>query len=220
MAIVQNTLIGRSKGRVGNAVFTTWKGRNVLKQKPEIVTNPRSALQQQQRSKFTTLMAIGKSLRPVLQLGFKEYAGTVSWLNRFISTNTGSGLLDWDEVFSVWKTDFKNLVISEGSLHPTFVNVDSVEAGVIVDGVPMTDVVLAWDMTPISNQSVDDSLIVTVMSGGSTVYSIRKVARGAGGTTIEIKDRPFSSTDQIYVSAFFISVDGRIVSGNSTVSNV
>ena len=69
MAIVQNTLIGRSSGRVGNAVFTQWKGKNVLKQKPEIVTNPRTALQQQQRSRFTTLMAIGKSLRPILQFG-------------------------------------------------------------------------------------------------------------------------------------------------------
>jgi len=33
-----------------------------------------------------------------LQLGFKEYAGPVTWLNSFISTNTGSGLLSWDEI--------------------------------------------------------------------------------------------------------------------------
>ena len=101
MAIVQNTLIGRSSGRVGNAVFSQWKGRNVLKQKPEIVTNPRTALQQQQRSKFVTLMALGKSLRTALQLGFKEYANQMSWLNRFMSTNNGSGVLNFIPDYNV-----------------------------------------------------------------------------------------------------------------------
>lgn len=223
MAIVQNTLIGRSKGRVGNAVFTTWKGRNVLKQKPEIVTNPRSALQQQQRSRFVTLMAIGKSLRPVLQLGFKEYAGTVSWLNRFMSTNSGSGLLFWMEGTQSWRVDYENLVVSEGSLHPTLVRIDSVEAGQIVNGTAMTDVVLVWEFPAISNQTNLDTMVVVLISGDTTAYSIREFTRSGVGPTTDIAnvtipmlDRPAASTDPVYASVFFISSDGRIVSGNST----
>lgn len=223
MAIVQNTLIGRSSGRVGNAVFTQWKGRNVLKQKPEIVTNPRSALQQQQRSRFTALMAIGKSLRPILQLGFKEYAGSVTWLNRFISTNTGSGLLTWNEVNQSWDPDFKNLVVSEGSLHPTFVSIDSVETGPVINGVAMTDVVCQWEWPAISNQNNLDTLVVVLISGEYTTYSIRQITRNGSMHTAPIADHTFTMTDRPYayglpitMAAFFVSSDGRIVSGNNT----
>lgn len=223
MAIVQNTLIGRSSGRVGNAVFTQWKGKNVLKQKPEIVTNPRTALQQQQRSRFTTLMAIGKSLRPVLQLGFKEYAGSVTWLNRFISTNTNSGLLSWDEPTQTWEAALKNLVVSEGSLHPTFVSIDSVEIGPVVNGVAMTDVVCTWEWPAISNQNNLDTLVVVLISGAYTTYSIRQITRNGSMHTAPIADHTFTMIDRphaygqpITMAAFFVSSDGRIVSGNNT----
>jgi hypothetical protein len=223
MAIVQNTLIGRSSGRVGNAVFTQWKGRNVLKQKPEIVTNPRTALQQQQRSRFTTLMAIGKSLRPVLQLGFKEYAGSVTWLNRFMSTNTGSGLLSWNESTQSWESDFRNLVVSEGSLHPTFVSIDSVEIGPVINGDAMTDVVCQWEWPAISNQNNLDTLVVVLISGEFTTYSIRQITRNGSmhtaptaDHTFTMIDRPYAYVQPITMAAFFVSSDGRIVSGNNT----
>lgn len=228
MAIVQNTLIGRSSGRVGNAVFSQWKGRNVLKQKPEIVTNPRTALQQQQRSKFVTLMALGKSLRPALQLGFKEYANQMSWLNRFMSTNNGSGVLNFVAEYNVWETDLSKIVISEGSLNPTFIGIDSIDAGDIIDGVAMTNLTLSWPKIPVNNQSIDDRIVVVVMYNESTVYKLREVTRNGEAPydptkafyTIKLNDRPYTAGTQIYIAAFFVSADGRIVSGNSVAMGV
>lgn len=51
MAIVSNTLIGKTRGSVGNVTFTTWKGRNVIKEKSK-PANPNSEKQAKQRLKF------------------------------------------------------------------------------------------------------------------------------------------------------------------------
>ena len=52
MAVTQNTHIGRSKNAFATAVFTTWKGRNVMKGKPISVHNPDTPAQKKQRSAF------------------------------------------------------------------------------------------------------------------------------------------------------------------------
>jgi len=57
MAIVSNTLIGKSRGSVGNATFTVWKGRNVLKEKSTNPANPRTPAQLLQRAKFSRMVA-------------------------------------------------------------------------------------------------------------------------------------------------------------------
>ena len=52
MAKVSNTLIGKTRGSVGNVTFTVWKGRNVIKEKSNAPANPNTLLQQAQRAKF------------------------------------------------------------------------------------------------------------------------------------------------------------------------
>jgi hypothetical protein len=57
MAIPSNTLIGKTKGSVGNVTFTTWKGRNVIKEKSNSPANPRTPAQVAQRAKFSKITA-------------------------------------------------------------------------------------------------------------------------------------------------------------------
>jgi hypothetical protein len=33
MAVIQNPIIGRAKNKFANAIFTTWKGKNIIKSK-------------------------------------------------------------------------------------------------------------------------------------------------------------------------------------------
>lgn len=55
MAKVSNTLIGKTRGSVGNVTFTVWKGRNVIKEKSNAPANPNTPLQQAQRARFKKL---------------------------------------------------------------------------------------------------------------------------------------------------------------------
>jgi len=87
MAIVQNPLIGAAKQKIGNAVFSTWKGIYVLKTKPVSVANPQTDAQVQQRSAFAQMVAIFRSLPAVIRVGFKKLAVKQSEFNAFTSYN-------------------------------------------------------------------------------------------------------------------------------------
>ena len=203
MAVVQNLLIGRSRGRVGNVVFSTHKGQNILKAKAEIVANPRSVLQQANRARFVALMAIGRMLRPILALGFKEYAGSVTWLNKFMSTNSYSDLMIWDDTTSSWLTQLENVVVAEGQLLPTpFLDVAS----------SATTLNVNWETSPLANQSAEDLLIIVVMCKSDTQYQIKEVARSSGAADIAFLGGTVGDT--VYYAGFFISPNGTIVSNS------
>ena len=66
MAQVNNPIIGHARGKVGSVVFSTWKGKNIIKEKPATVANPRTANQVANRSRFVAMIALAKLLRPLL----------------------------------------------------------------------------------------------------------------------------------------------------------
>lgn len=199
MAVVQNTLIGRARGRVGNVVFSTHKGQNILKQKPEIVANPRTASQQLARARFTALLQIGLLLRPLLPIGFRQFGGQVSWLNKFMSINSASGLMVLDPNTLVYVPDWNNLVISDGSLYPTaYIGV--------ADG---TDVTLTWWNIPEANQS-DEDLFFVFISGTDGQELIKGEASRVDGTIVVPMVNTIGST--LYAVGFFMNPTTLIVS--------
>lgn len=86
MAISQNPIIGRTKKTLGNVVFTTWKGRNVIKTRPLTVGNPRTMRQQNQRAKFAVLVSLSKALMAKAKKKFCLNNGTTEY-NQFVSMN-------------------------------------------------------------------------------------------------------------------------------------
>jgi hypothetical protein len=87
MAIVQNPLTGRSKQKFANAVFSTWKGKNVVKSKPLSVGNPRTELQTKQRSRFTTAVNATRGVTDFIRKAFKESAIGMTEFNVFVKKN-------------------------------------------------------------------------------------------------------------------------------------
>lgn len=203
MAVVQNTLIGRAKGRVGNLVFRTHKGQNIISQKAEIVANPRSGQQQANRSRFTMLMALGLLLRPIIALGFKEYSGRLSWLNKFQSTNSYSDVLIWDAINSEWQQDLNKVVISEGSLHQTELTADSATA---------TTVTANWDNTVVANQSANDKFYGVAFSESETIYSLGTAERGNSSALFTFLTS--NAGNSVTIVGYFINNAGVIVSNS------
>lgn len=207
MAIVANTLIGRASGSVGNATFSQWKGLNILKAKIAVMTNPRSSLQQANRARFVALLGFAKLWRPILQFGFKEYAGRMSWMNRFMSVNCTNGFVQWDNVENTWITIPWKLVIAEGSLFPTpFVVSDADTASIVVN----------FAGTATNNQATNDRVFVLVSTKNETKFMLGTVTRDAGSATIPLTGGTVG--DAYFVSVFFVSNDGRIVSNSITLT--
>ena len=199
MAVVQNTLIGRARGRVGNVVFSTHKGQNILKQKPEIVANPRTASQQLARARFTALLAIGLLLKPILPIGFRQFGGRVSWLNKFMSMNSNNDLLALDPMTSEYAPDWNNLVISDGTMFPT------VYAGTA----SATEVEINWGPEPIANQSDEDLFFAFVSGTADQLYVQGTASRVDGTITIPMVNTVAST---VYAVGFFMNPTTLIVS--------
>lgn len=87
MSIVQNTLIGRARQKIGGSVFSTWKGLNVLKSKPLTVANPKTPGQIQQRSAMSQITKLFRGASGYVALGFKQQAVHMSEFNAFASYN-------------------------------------------------------------------------------------------------------------------------------------
>jgi len=85
MSIVQNPLIGAARQKIGNAVFSTWKGIYVLKTKPLTVANPKTDQQLMRRSALRQIVAVFRLISAAIQVGFKEQAVKKSEYNAFVS---------------------------------------------------------------------------------------------------------------------------------------
>lgn len=203
MAVVNNPIIGRASGKVGGVVFSQWKGRNILKQKPTVVAYPRTSQQQANSARFVTLLALGRVLAPAARIGFKEYAGQMSWLNRFMSTNSKNDSLVWNT--STWQLAPPNLVISEGSLYPT---------PLVFNEIDGNNVVIDFDPVPAHNQTAADTLYLVGMKEGETVFST-SVLRSEGTVTVSFTS--LVNGDEVAIYGFFLRSDGSIVSNSYSV---
>lgn len=85
--VTQNPLIGRAKNKAGGMVFTTWKGKNVIKTKPLTVAQPQSDTREMQQSIIRQLVLLGRPILGMIRKAFKEVStGSTEWAS-FIKYN-------------------------------------------------------------------------------------------------------------------------------------
>ena len=93
MARVQNTLIGRASGSVGNVVFLTWKLLNVTRSKPVSVENPNTVPQQSYyRNKYGFAVSLYNAIRLLVDAGLKNQAVKMTIQNQFLKQNLGKSI--------------------------------------------------------------------------------------------------------------------------------
>lgn len=198
MAIVQNPLIGRSRNKVAGTVFSKWKGRNVLRSKPDQVANPNSVGQQRQRSVIRQLVAIGRPVLAAIRYGFASIRATNSEWAEFMRVNA-------NEAFTGTAPDATfvpaNLTVSRGTLgNPADLDV----------GTPTgQDVPATWSNdsgTP--GRNATDLLVAVIVKddGSGSAYVPTDRERQNGSATIEFPDGFTPASCHLYL--FFRSAAG------------
>ena len=113
MAVVQNPIIGRARGKYGPAIFQTVYQKNILRSKPLIYRDPASPAQQLQRAKFQlATFFISKNLIP-FRIGYANaspfrsaYSSALSYfINNSMQLNN-----------STWSINYPQIKFSDGSL--------------------------------------------------------------------------------------------------------
>lgn len=212
LSIVQNTLIGKSKQSIGNATFTTWKGRNVLKSKPVSVANPQTDAQVMRRSALTQAVALYRKVSGVINAGFNELATTISAYNAFCSY-TLKNAFDYSAP-PVASFVIDDALISKGSIAQQLL--DSVAGSAASN-----DIVVTWDASTLQpGQSVNDKLLAVVINNTSDVTQgyVTSVARSAETATLSFSDG-LTLADDCDVLVGFISSDGN-KSSDSVYTNI
>jgi hypothetical protein len=108
MSKVQNPITGRSRGKMGNAVFSKQYGHNTIRSKALTVKNPNSADQQIQRGKVKMIgqivRQVGTILRSYLSSSLSDMPFT-SWVVKTMTKNSTfvvlTGIFTWayDTIF-------------------------------------------------------------------------------------------------------------------------
>lgn len=212
MAVTQNPHIGRSKNAFATAVFTTWKGRNVMKGKPISVHNPDTPAQKKQRSAFGATVQLWTRELSGHKRGFNSYASRMTEVNAFVQNNINSSVSATPTGDIV--TDFNKLVLSQGSL-PQAIDLDAaISSGVIT---------INYEDDPatyLPNQSASDQLSVAVIvqeaTGAFTVSNYIDAAEREDGVYVVPGTFLTPVGGNVYVVAYFWSNVHRIAS-DSTV---
>jgi hypothetical protein len=87
MAKIQRGIFGGFSGTIGGMVFSSWKGRPVVKKLPVRSKKDPSPAQLEQRVKFTLLGNFFKPLVPVLNKAFEKSKLHMTGFNKAISDN-------------------------------------------------------------------------------------------------------------------------------------
>ena len=100
-------------GKIGNVVACTWMGIPYLRSIPTRINNPRTPIQQAQRSRFSVALNFLRPLTPILRIGFREGAvrqsafnAAMSYTMRYALTETPAGIA----------ISYGNVMVSQGSL--------------------------------------------------------------------------------------------------------
>jgi hypothetical protein len=201
MAIVQNTLIGKSSGSVGGTTFTTWKGKNVLKSKAVVVANPRKPKQVARRDVFTTLLSWFRLIASVVNVGFIEMAKGMSSYNAFMSYNLLYGW-DWTDLEDpVYTPDA--FIISKGSIASTPITtvVADISDGTVEFTFPTT--------ATLPGQSLTDLVICAARNGDKDVWTcaVSSTARSTGTYALTLPAGT-ENGDTIECYLGFINIEG------------
>ena len=212
MAVVANTLIGRSRKSVGNATFSRWKNLNILKEKAK-PANPQSDNQMMFRARFSILIHLSSLIQGTLRYGYRQYRAVMTEFNKFVSINSKNGFLRWNTGSLTWDAVANQLEISKGSLQQTPVTFTGVADGDTV-------ITINWDTDLVANQSDTDQVGALVLqyggpgSQGGVLFPTIAYQRSTGTAEVVLAEAA-QSTQALGLYVYFMRADGTIVSNNT-----
>lgn len=145
-------LFGTLRGSAGNLTAGKWKGINYVKEKAQVVANPKTAPQQKQRAKFSFLIGLSRTLLSFIQQSFKEAAVKKTTSNAFVKANMPalSGMTDTTIVVSA-----PALTFSSGTLAPV--------ASPAVTSTTASSANIEWEDNSNGNSALPTDIIHCVM---------------------------------------------------------
>jgi len=180
-------LPGIYRGKIGNLIISSWKGRPYVKMKPERIKDARTPDQLMQRSKFALINHILSPLSPFLRLGFGAYTQQITAYNAAVSWNMKHS---FDVTGGQTVIDYSRLQFSRGA-YSTVENAGCRPAGGL-------NLELSWNpghkpgrgrdddriFAVVVNETLDESNYYAEIAGRSSGYATIHLATARPGDII------------------------------------
>lgn len=204
MAQIKKGVLGGFTGSIGNIVGFHRQGNDYIRTKPAQVRNPNTEAQQQQRLRFTLMIALLKSIKPFIKAGFKLVTGKRTAFSAAMSVNVKKAITG---VFPDYIIDPQELVVAQGSLFGSDVHsLDLSVAGTAT---------VTWQSDTSTSQAAEDDIAMILLYNtvnGEVAYRLNAGARSTESASLPIP-AGWSGSD---IAAFlaFRSADESAVSNS------
>jgi hypothetical protein len=149
MAKIKIGALGGFKGRVGNLVGSRWKGQSIMRARPESVSNPRTDLQQNVRTRFALMGHFLSTQRALVRIGWRAMASETTPHNEAMRYNLANAIGgEYPDLF----IDFSKVKLSEGELY--------VPTGLQVSAASAKSLNLSWQHEQGTNKGGNDDLLM------------------------------------------------------------
>jgi len=210
MGVIKQGILGGISGKVGTVIGGTWKGIDYLRARPTSVSNPNSDKQQNQRSKFSTVLNFLKPFTGFLSVGFRNYATKMTGFNVAMSHNVKNAVIGDFPNFSI---DYQAALLSKGNL------TGALNPSIGVFNVP--DIIFEWsDNSGIGTAKATDlaMLVAYFENEGEAVFQFTQVTRNAGSATLPIPSVYNGSIAQCWIA--FQATDSKEISNSQYVGAI
>lgn len=207
MAILKQGILGGVKGKVGSVVGSSWKGIATLRSLPLSVTNPRTAAQVGNRTRFSDVVALATTLLSAIIKPLNDrFASAMSGYNLFVQRSrdcfTPAGIFVP-----------ANLILSRGKLGATEI------ASVIADE-GNRHVNVFFD-SGLSNgyQSATDKAYIVVMASNGDVLGFSAGVSSRNQDTVKVAlSRELVEGESISCYISFLRADGTMCADSTYTS--
>lgn len=206
--IVQNPIVGRSRNKLANTIFSTWNGLNVVRSKPLSVANPQTLAQRIQRARTSVNAQFAKAFSAAILIGFRIKQVGQSARSQALKANYP--FTKADPFTAIGEILFEYAVVSKGSITPTQITTATATAGSASVSVAFPNSVAD------ASQASTDKMVLCVINGntGKSVQSIGTFSRNSGSITA-ILPEAVQSGDELHFYLFAYSVTTSAVSDST-----
>lgn len=187
MGKIKQGILGGFSGKTGAVVGSSWKGIAYMRGKAQSIKNPRTEIQQANRSLFGAVSDFASKILFLLNMGFVEKAVKMSGFNYFVKTN----LLN--EAFGL--TD-GNLTLTANKLELAGGTLTGVTMGAVLN----TEGTLTCSMTTQSRDCY--GVLVAINSSTLEVDFAVSPLSTMTSTAVSLPTKASWATDSVYVYTF------------------
>lgn len=118
MAQASKGILGNISGTVGTVVGTTWRGKSVLRSRPDKKKNRRKSEKQAiQQAKFALASSFQQVMKDLLEIGFKTTAVGITGQNKAMGHMLKKAITG---TYPDLQIAYNKVLISQGTLHNAF----------------------------------------------------------------------------------------------------